>query len=77
MFATLFHRCFPAFCALLAFSLILMAGATAHAAPPPLSSTDKQHAKNAFYFADRSNWHEAILHAKKAKNPVLRHYITW
>lgn len=42
-----------------------------------LSQADRGHAKNAFYFADRENWFEAIAHASRAKNPILRDYLTW
>lgn len=55
----------------------------AEASPPiaakyvQLNQNDRIHAKNAFYFAERENWREAVLHAARARNPILRDYITW
>lgn len=45
--------------------------------PAQLSASDREHARNAFYFVERKNWTEAILHAASVKNPVLRDYATW
>lgn len=45
--------------------------------PVQLSTSDRDHARNAFYFVERENWTEAVLHAASVKNPVLRDYVTW
>ncbi|MCH2546255.1 MAG: lytic transglycosylase domain-containing protein [Alphaproteobacteria bacterium] len=42
-----------------------------------LSASDRTHAKSAFYFSERENWYEAIQHASRAQNPILRDYLTW
>ena len=49
----------------------------AYAAPSALSATDKQHAKQAFQYADQRAWHNAVLHSMQAKHPALRDIITW
>lgn len=65
------------FCIFLVGLCIAGLSYTSFAATPELSASDKKHAENAFYFAERQNWHEAMLHARRAKNPLLREYITW
>jgi soluble lytic murein transglycosylase len=67
---------------LTALSLLTTAHTTAEAASPAkthttLNAADRAHAKNAFYFAERDNWHEAVLHASRASNTALRDYMVW
>ena len=64
---------FRAVCFLILLSLCCPSGAVA----AELSSRDTEHARNALLFAERGNWREALLHAKKASNPLVRDYITW
>lgn len=42
-----------------------------------LSQGDKTNAKEAFYFVERDNWREALLHARRASNPLVSEYMTW
>lgn len=42
-----------------------------------LAQGDARHAQSAFYFADKAEWHEAVLHAGRVSNPLLRDYMTW
>ncbi|MBM3618174.1 MAG: hypothetical protein FJX23_06460, partial [Alphaproteobacteria bacterium] len=42
-----------------------------------LSGSDKENAREAFYFVERDNWREALLHARRAKNPLVSEYMTW
>ena len=60
--------------AALAASLCLPANA---GVPSQLSSADKRHAESAFYFAERDNWYEAVIHAARVGNPLMRDYMTW
>lgn len=61
--------------ALMLLSLLLPSAVLA--ARTELYGADKEHAKNAFYFADRDNWDEALAHAKRAQNELLYDYILW
>src|SRR5437868_3629765 len=36
-----------------------------------LSAADQQAAQDAFLFVDRGGWNDALLHAKRASNPLL------
>lgn len=42
-----------------------------------LSASDMMHAQSALYFADRQNWRDAVLHARKANNKILPDYVLW
>lgn len=42
-----------------------------------LSQEDLKSAKEAFYFSERNNWQEVLLHARRAKNPLIADYMTW
>lgn len=73
---------FRRLCARSVVAIALLTAAPALAAVPmdknpQLTGADKNHAKSAFYFAEKSNWGEAVQHAARAKNPVLRDYMTW
>lgn len=76
-------RGFTLFCVhSLAACLLMAAPAPALAVVPmeknrQLLQSDLGHAKSAFYFADRNDWHEAVQHASRARNPLLRSYMTW
>lgn len=65
------------FCAALMLAAILLAPQPSHASRAELWGPDKEHAKKAFYSAGRHNWHDAITHAARAQNTLLRTYITW
>lgn len=64
---------FGAICGSFAFS----AEATTIPATQQLSVTDKQHAQNAFLFAERNDWREAVLHANKSRSQALQSYMWW
>lgn len=75
-------RGFRLFCVHSLAALALLAPPPASAVVPleknrQLLQSDLDHARSAFYFAERDNWHEAVLHASKARAPVLRDYMTW
>lgn len=67
---TLFFR--PA-AALLVFFLLFLPSAQAS----ELSAADYQHAQNAFLFVDRGGWRDALLHAKRARNPLVIKTVQW
>lgn len=50
---------------------------TGNASARQLSAEDIRSAKDAFYFLERSNWQETLLHARRAKNPLVSDYMTW
>lgn len=64
---------------LLALGLVfaLLSTDEALAAPRALSAADKETAQSAFYFVERDNWREALLHARRAKQPLVGEYMTW
>ena len=58
-------------------AVVLVAALPARADFEPLSETDREHYRNAFYHAKKNRWHDAVIHASRADDQVLAGVIHW